>query len=69
MGHLTSWINFCSDSSKRAMSANAQGPKRGNDTLLTAVMAAMLNHMGTFIPQVGVAMDLTDKRGTILCAA
>lgn len=52
---------------KRAMSANAQGPKRGNDTLLTAVMAAMLNHMGTFIPQVGVAMDLTDKRGEPYC--
>lgn len=48
---------------KRAMSANAQGPKRGND----CCHGAMLNHMGTFIPQVGVAMDLTDKRGEPYC--
>lgn len=52
---------------ERAMSANAQGPKRGNDTLLTAVMAAILNHMGTFIPPVGGATILTDKRGQPYC--
>lgn len=52
---------------ERAKSANAQGPKRGNDTLLTAVMAAILNHMGTFIPPMGGATILTDKRGQPYC--